>query len=142
MADGLARNIASTILGIVMVYAGYLHFHSPEPFIKIMPSALPYKSELVSLSGFFEVLGGLGLIIPLTRRVAAAGLIALYITVFPANVNMAVHHIPIDGVHYPPPVLWLRLPFQLLFICWAYWCANFGKRAGVQHGKVAHALKS
>src|SRR5258708_22265585 len=42
---------------------------------------------------FFEILGGLGLLVPWARRAAAWGLVALYVAVFPANLNMALHQI-------------------------------------------------
>ena len=73
---------------------------------------------LVYVSGFFEILGGIGLLVPATRRWAAWGLVALYVAVFPANVNMAVHRIGFDG---PSWVLWARLPLQAVLIAWAWW---------------------
>ena len=72
---------------------------------------------LVFGSGFFEIAGGLGLLVKQTRRAAAWGLIALFAAVFPANVNMAVHKIYTDN----PWILWGRLPFQGVLIAWAYW---------------------
>ncbi|WP_394847650.1 hypothetical protein LZC95_09325 [Pendulispora brunnea] len=73
-------------------------------------------------SGFFEIAGGVGLLLPVTQRLAAWGLIALYVAVFPANVNMAVNRISLDPKRpIPTYLLWQRLPFQLLFIAWAWW---------------------
>ena len=68
---------------------------------------------------FFEILGGAGLLAPPARRAAAWGLIALYVAVFPANVNMALHDVPIEGRHFPDWALWLRLPLQGVLIGWA-----------------------
>jgi uncharacterized membrane protein len=48
-------------------------------------------------------------------------LILLYLAVFPANVNMAVNHLPLDGKPVDPALLWARLPLQLVLIAWAYW---------------------
>jgi len=75
---------------------------------------------LVLASGVFEILGGLGLLLTRTRAIAAWGLIALFIAVFPANVNMAVNRIGFG--RRPPPawLLWARLPLQALLIAWAY----------------------
>jgi uncharacterized membrane protein len=56
---------------------------------------------------------------------AAWGIIALFIAVFPANINMAVNHIHIDGI---PDGAWfqaIRLPFQGVLIAWAYWYTKF-----------------
>jgi len=97
-----------------MLSAGALHFARPQFFISIVPTYLPYPAALVAVSGAAEILGGIGLLVPRTRRFSAWGLIALYICVFPANINMALH----PG-HYPTALLWLRLPFQGVLIVWA-----------------------
>jgi uncharacterized membrane protein len=110
------------LLGVAMIGVGILHFVRPDGFVKIVPSYLPSPLALVYVSGFFEVLGGAGLLVPRTQRAAAWGLVLLYLAVFPANVNMALHGIQLDDQH-PVPVaaLWLRLPLQLLLIAWAWW---------------------
>lgn len=109
------------LLAVLMVAAGVSHFVSPEIFIRIVPAYLPYPEALVSLSGFFEILGGVGLLIPRLRYVAAWGLVALYLAVFPANVNMAIHQIPLGDTAPAVWMYWARLPLQLLLILWAYW---------------------
>ncbi|BDI29603.1 membrane protein [Capsulimonas corticalis] len=109
------------VLAGVMIWVGCLHFLHPEPFISIVPSYLPAHRALVLISGFFEALGGLGLLVPRVRRAAAVGLIALYLAVFPANVFMATHHVPINGQHFSSLLLWLRLPLQFVLIAWAWW---------------------
>ena len=116
-----ARRILRVVLACIMIWVGCLHFLHPEPFISIVPDYLPAHRALVLISGFFEALGGLGLLIPIVRRPAAIGLIALYIAVFPANVSMAIHNIPIHGQHFSPVMLWLRLPLQFVLIAWAWW---------------------
>lgn len=109
------------LLALLMLGIGMQHFTNPSPFTKIVPAYLPYPLALVYISGFFEIAGGAGLLIPPVSRVAAWGLIALFISVFPANVNMALHTITIPGVSYNPVFNWVRLPFQALFILWAWW---------------------
>lgn len=107
-----------------MVVVGVVHFVRPEGFVRIVPAFLPAPLALVLISGAAEILGGLGLLVPRTRRLAAWGLIALYIAVFPANVNMALHRIPLGEAPVSPVFLWARLPFQALFIAWAYWMSR------------------
>ncbi len=109
------------VLAAAMVFIGVLHFVRPDPFVAIVPGFLPAPLALVWISGAFEILGGLGLLVPQTRRAAAWGLILLYIAVFPANINMAVNEIPLDGQQVSPVALWLRLPLQAVFIAWAWW---------------------
>lgn len=109
------------VLAIFIVTAGVLHWVTPEPFVKIVPSFLPAPLALVYISGVFEILGGVGLLIPWVNQAAAWGLIALFIAVFPANINMAVNRIHLDGIPDSPWLLWGRLPFQAVLIAWAWW---------------------
>ncbi len=118
----LVKTVALWALAIFMVGVGVLHFVQPRPFERIVPKYLPAPRALVYISGFFEILGGLGLLIPATRMYAAWGLIALYIAVFPANIYMLTHDISLNPKKpIPRWALWARLPIQLLFIAWAYW---------------------
>ncbi len=116
------KRLALWVLAVAMIAIGVAHFVDPEPFVRIVPGYLPYPLALVHVSGFFEVLGGLGLLVPKTRRAAAWGLVALYVAVFPANINMAIHEIQLDPADpIPAWAMWARLPFQLFFIGLAYW---------------------
>jgi uncharacterized membrane protein len=113
---------ALLLLSVAMIAIGVLHFVRPRPFVRIVPKFLPAPLALVYISGFFEVLGGVGLLIPGTRPWAAWGLIALYVAVFPANIYMLTHNISLNPKKpIPRWALWARLPFQLVFIAWAYW---------------------
>jgi uncharacterized membrane protein len=49
------------------------------------------------------------------------GLIALFVAVFPANINMAVNHLPLGSTQVASWLLWARLPLQLVLIAWAAW---------------------
>jgi uncharacterized membrane protein len=116
------KAILRVLLAVGMMAIGVTHFTNPQPFVRIVPAFLPSPATLVAVSGFFEILGGAGLLVPRARRAAAWGLVALYVAVFPANVNMAVNHVylrPEEPI--PDALLWLRLPLQGVLIAWAYW---------------------
>src|SRR5687767_7801443 len=98
------------LLSVFMIGAGISHFLKPEPFIKIVPNYLPNPKALVYVSGAFEILGGIGLLVPGLSSAAAWGLILLFIAVFPANLNMALNNIPFGSGPTPQIYLWLRLP--------------------------------
>ncbi len=97
-----------------------MHFVAPAGYVRIVPRGLPVPGALVFVSGVFEILGGLGLLRPGTRPWAAWGLIALFIAVFPANVNMLVNRIGLGRKPVPVWLLWARLPLQAVLIAWAY----------------------
>jgi uncharacterized membrane protein len=117
----ILREILRFTLAAFIISAGVLHFVKPKPFVKIVPNYLPYHLALVYISGFFEILGGVGLLIPPVSAAAAWGLIALFIAVFPANINMAVNQIQLQGIPHIPALYWARLPLQAVLIAWAWW---------------------
>jgi uncharacterized membrane protein len=118
------RGAVRWVVAVAMVAVGVRHFTDPEPFVRIVPAALPAKLWLVWISGAAEVLGGVGLLVPRTRRWAGYGLIALYVAVFPANINMAVHHLPLGASAVPTWALWARLPLQAVFIAVVWWVSR------------------
>jgi uncharacterized membrane protein len=118
------RTILRWGLTLLMVIAGINHFIHPAAYVAIVPDAFPAHAALVNASGLAEILGGLGLILPATRRLAGWGLIALLVAVFPANVNMAIHHLALGTRDVPAWALWARLPLQAALVLWAYWCSQ------------------
>lgn len=129
------------VLAIAIITVGITHFTKPAPYVKIMPPQLPYPLELVYISGFFEILGGIGLLIPLVSVAAAWGLIALFIAVFPANINMTLNDIELEGIPHNPVLYWGRLPLQAVLIAWAWW---YTRHPEAQPGasKVTATLRS
>ncbi len=88
----------------------------------MMPPWLPAHRELVLLSGVAEVVLGVAVLVPRLRRIAAWGLIALLIAIFPANLHIALHNVPLFGAPHGAGVWnWVRLPFQAVLIAWAWW---------------------
>lgn len=112
--------MARYLLAFAMTAIGVDHFANPGPFVQIVPAFLPAPLMLVYLSGVCEMAFGVGLLFARTRLLSALGLVALYLAVFPANINMAIHQIQLTP-ESPIPVwaMWARLPFQALFIAWA-----------------------
>jgi len=127
MINDMLKEILRILLAVFVITAGILHFASPAPFVRIMPSYLPYHLELVYISGCFEILGGIGLLLPPVSHAAAWGLIALFIAVFPANINMAINYIHLEGIPDSPFLYWARLPLQLVLIAWAKWYTGESK---------------
>ena len=122
---GRARRAALLLLSLSFVGIGALHFVRPDTFEAIVPPWLPAARLLVYVSGVCEILGGLGILLPATRRSAGWGLVALLVAVFPANLHMALeaeHFAATMGT--PAWALYLRLPFQLVFIGWALYATR------------------
>jgi uncharacterized membrane protein len=113
-------------MGAFYLLAGLNHFRDPVFYLPMMPAYLPAHRELVELSGVAEFALGLvllvvGAAVPRLRRAAAWGVIALLVAVFPANLHVALHDVPIGGRSQGLGVWnWARLPFQVVLIAWAW----------------------
>jgi uncharacterized membrane protein len=118
------RKIAVVTAAMLFVIAGGLHFRWPDTYVKIVPPLIPWPRAMVYISGAAEIAGGFGLLLPPVRRLAAWGLVALLIAVFPANIYMALDHVQITANPLSPWVLWSRLPLQFMLIWWILWCTK------------------
>jgi uncharacterized membrane protein len=113
------------LLAAFFVGSGVNHFVTPRPYRAIVPPPIAGRAtELVEISGVAEILGGVGVLIPATRRASGLGLIALLIAVFPANVYMAQAHERFARI--PRWALYARLPLQPLMIWWAWRATRTG----------------
>jgi uncharacterized membrane protein len=101
---------------------GILHFVIPRSYEAMVPEPVPAR-EAVAVSGVAEILGGLALLHPASRRFGRWWLLALLIAVFPANAHMAVNPEQIKGLDLnkiPRWALWARLPLQPLAMLWVW----------------------
>ena len=106
--------ISIYIMSLFYVFAGIKHFTNPTWYMKIMPPYLPLHKELVYISGAFEIILGLMLLLDNTRFIGAWGLILLLIAIFPANIYLAQTNGA--ALNISPSLAWGRLPFQAIFI--------------------------
>lgn len=120
------KTISRLLLAAFFIVGGVMHFVASNFYVQLMPDYLPWHLELVYLSGVAEAILGAMLFLPRYSTYAAWGVIALLIAVFPANVFMATHHVQFTNLpswmsQPSPTAAWMRLPFQGVFILWAYW---------------------
>ena len=118
LPKGIRRKIVLLSLAIFFIYFGIDHFINPDFYLSIMPPSFPLHHEAVYISGLFEIIGGMGLLIYRFRKIAGWGLFALLIAVYPANIYMAVT--PSAFPDIPIFILYLRLGLQFIFLYWAY----------------------
>lgn len=116
------RLLLRWILAGFFIAAGLNHFRTPEIYYGMMPAWVAWPVAANVVSGVAEILGGIGLFFPQTRRLAGWGLLILLLAVFPANVHVALQG-RMPGTSFSPVMLWLRLPFQVLFMAWVWWLA-------------------
>jgi uncharacterized membrane protein len=119
------------LFAAIFIFAGFNHFRDPGFYLRIMPPYLPWPSALHMIAGFFEVVLGVMLLVPRFQKLAAWGLIALLLAVYPANIHMAV-----NWRLYPDLRMifhWIRLPLQFVLIAWAWWFTRGDEDKGLKY---------
>jgi len=107
------------LLAVFFIGGGVNHFVSPRFYEAMVPPSLQSEAKrVVQVSGVAEIAGGLGVLLPFTRRLSGVGLIALLAAVSPANVYMARN--PAKFAKLPAWALYARLPLQPLMMWWAW----------------------
>lgn len=110
-------------LSLMLVFTGISHFTSmKEDFVRMIPPSIPWPRGMVNLTGVCEIAGAVGLLLPEFRRAAAYALIALFLSILPANIYAARAGVTLRGKHATS--LRLRIPMQMLFIAIALWSAT------------------
>ncbi|WP_026917279.1 DoxX family protein [Gordonia shandongensis] len=108
--DRLAR-----VLSLILLVPGVLHFVAPKPFDSIVPDELPGEPRAwTHASGAAEIALGAAVLAPRTRRRAAGLAAALFVAVFPANVNMI--RLWVNQSAAMKWLAWGRLPLQIPLI--------------------------
>jgi uncharacterized membrane protein len=118
------KNVFRTITAAFFTFAGVMHFINVAFYVSIVPPHLPHPLALVYISGIFESLGGVGLLVPKCRRFAGNGLILLLLAVFPANIYMFTESLQTQGMSLPTILLALRLPLQFVLIALVNWVSK------------------
>ena len=113
-------------LSAMFMFTAVSHFHprTRPDLIRMVPASLPAPALLVTVTGVLELLGAIGLLVPQVMRLAAYGLMALLVALFPANVQAARQGLMVAG-RRAMPLLW-RLPLQLFWIAALWWVASLG----------------
>ena len=91
----LAKHTISTIFAVFLINVGIAHFTDTQWFEPIVPDALGSPTLWVLLTGVLEIVLGIGIVIPQTRKYAAILLVAFLVAVYWANLNMWVNNIPL-----------------------------------------------
>ncbi|MWC28831.1 DoxX family protein [Paenibacillus sp. MMS18-CY102] len=82
--------------------------------IRMVPPSFPRPDWIVTATGWLEIAGAIGILIPAVSSAAALGLVLMLLAMFPANVRAAKEKLTIGGK--PVPNLAVRTLLQLVFI--------------------------
>lgn len=108
--------LIKSILGIGFLFAGVLHFLKEPNFTKIVPDYLPFRKEIVYISGLMEIVIGMYLIFKNPSEIGKKLINVFLLSVFPANIYMARKEIPLGDKQLSKKVLYGRLPLQFILM--------------------------
>ena len=132
---GMEKKSVGRVMGLLLVAAGVGHFIFPSALDSIVPTVLPGDPRIYTyVSGVAEIAIGAALLAPLRMMVlgksirlwGAYGAFALFLAVYPANINMAIQWS--DRPMPDPLFAYARLPFQFYFLFAAWKLAQSIKR--------------
>lgn len=107
----------------MFIFTGIGHFIFSDGMSAMIPRFIPYKKELVFITGIMEIVLGAGLLFPKYQKVSAWLLILFLFLVLPANIKAALEHINYQTGKMDGPgtaYLWVRIPLQLFYVIWIY----------------------
>ncbi|HVG16680.1 MAG TPA: hypothetical protein VM935_17025 [Chitinophagaceae bacterium] len=110
-------------MSVMLVFTSVGHFVFTKGMTLMMPDFIPYKKQIVYLTGGIELAAAIGFHISGLKEVTAWLLILFFLLILPANINASVKHVDYqkgtfegNGLRY----LWFRIPLQVIFIVWTY----------------------
>ena len=114
---------ARIAMSIMLLFTAIGHFAFTKGMSMMIPKFIPFKESVVYLTGIFEILLALGLLIPKFQTVSGWALIVFLLLMLPANIYASMNKVNYqkgtfegNGLTY----LWFRIPLQFLFIVWTY----------------------
>ncbi|MGX9418014.1 DoxX family protein [Vibrio sp. WJH972] len=114
------RKYACWGLAIAFLFFSVGHFVQKEGMVEMLPTWVPFRLELVYLTGVIEFFIGIALFAPRYQSLAAKVAILAFVVFFPANIYAAIHSIGLGGHQWGPIYLLIRGPLQVILISWAY----------------------
>ena len=124
-------------LSLLFIFSAIGHFIRTEGMAAMLPGYVPYRMELIYITGVLEFLGAFGIWIPNLTRLTGLLLILMLIGVLPANIYSAIKRVDFGGHGVGPAYLLIRIPFQLFVIWWTYFSTEqnwFQRRRGRAQG--------
>lgn len=114
---------ARIAMSLMLLFTAIGHFVFTKGMSMMIPNFIPFKESFVHLTGVFEILLAIGLLIPKLKVISGWALLIFLLLMLPANIYASMHNVNYqkgtfdgNGLAY----LWFRIPLQILFIVWTY----------------------
>ena len=119
-------------ISLFFVVTSSSHFVRTAAMAEMLPPVVPFRIELIYLTGVLELLGAVGVWLPHLDRLAGLALMLMMAGLLPANIYSAFNYVPFGGHELGPVYLLVRVPFQFLLIWWIYKATVEQRPVGVQ----------
>ncbi len=116
---------------VLYIAGGVAHFALTRAYTPIMPTHYPDPAAWVRFTGAAEIAGGLGLLVPRTRRAAAWSIILMLVVYLDVHFYMLQNAGRFASI--PRWALQARIPLQFVLIAWAYVYARRTQPASEKH---------
>lgn len=113
-------------MSVMLLFTSIAHFVFTKGMAMMLPPFIPFKTEIVYLTGVIEMIAAIGLLIPRLSEVTGWLLIVFFILLLPANIYAASKQIDYEKASFDGKnlnYLWFRIPLQIVFIAWVYFSA-------------------
>ncbi|RYU90129.1 hypothetical protein EWM62_11345 [Mucilaginibacter terrigena] len=110
-------------MGVMLMFTATAHFKFNKGMMLMLPKFVPCKKAVVYLTGYIEILAGIGLLVKTVRGPVAWFVILFLVMLLPANIHAAQNKVNLEKANYHGSglnYLWFRIPLQLFFIAWVY----------------------
>jgi uncharacterized membrane protein len=111
-------------MGVMLIFAATAHFKYNKGMVLMVPTFIPYKKAVVSITGYIEILAAIGLLVKTVRGPIAWFVVIFFVLLLPANIHAARKKVNLvrannygSGLNY----LWFRIPLQIFFMVWVYY---------------------
>ncbi|HZH65272.1 MAG TPA: hypothetical protein VEY10_10305 [Flavisolibacter sp.] len=110
-------------MSVMLVFTAIGHFAFTKGMAMMLPDFIPFKAEVIYLTGVVEIIAAIGLLILGCRVWTGWALILFFILLLPGNIKAAIQHIDYQKGTFDgrgPGYLWFRIPLQIVFMVWTY----------------------
>jgi uncharacterized membrane protein len=108
-------------LSVSFAFFSYGHFAMTNELVEMLPAWVPGHTAIILITGAFEILIAVGLLLPPTRRAVGLVAAAVLLLFFPANVYASLRNVGPGGHQTGPEYLIVRAPLQLVLLLWTYY---------------------
>jgi uncharacterized membrane protein len=120
LSEGMRGRIG---VSLVFAFTAVGHFIKTSEMTQMLPPSIPMRVPLIYVTGIFEFLAAVAILITPMARPAGLVLCVFLLVILPSNIYAAIQRVDFGGHGAGPVYLLVRIPLQLFLLGWIYWFA-------------------